>query len=69
LFENCKQIIGMKEIRDLDLREDVGSYNHQVPNPKYQVSNLSSRSLENQNLKSSMQNSSSRMKLEITSSR
>jgi hypothetical protein len=69
LFENCKQMIGMKEIRDLGLRKDVGSYNHQVLNLKCQVPNLSSRSLENQNLKSSMQNSSSIMKLEITSSR
>jgi hypothetical protein len=53
----------MKEIRDLGLKEDVGSYNHQVPNLKCQVPNLSSRSSENQNLKSSMQNPSSRIKL------
>jgi hypothetical protein len=44
LFENCKQMIGMKEIRDMGSWEDVGSCNHQVPNP-------SSRSPENQNLK------------------
>jgi hypothetical protein len=69
LFENCKQIIGMKETQDLGLREDAGSYNHQVLHPKCQVLNLSSRSPENQNLKSSMQNSSSRMKLENASSR
>jgi PHP family Zn ribbon phosphoesterase len=41
----------------------VGSYNYQVPNLKCQVPNLSSRNPENQNLKSSMQNPSSRMKL------
>jgi hypothetical protein len=34
LFENYKQIIEMKKVRDLSLREDVRNYNHQVTNPK-----------------------------------
>ena len=34
LFENCKQMLGMKDIRDLKLREDVERYNPKVSIPK-----------------------------------
>jgi hypothetical protein len=54
LFENCMQMIGMKEIQNLRLRKDVGRYNYQGMNSKCQVPSPSSISLENKNLKSNM---------------
>ena len=33
LFEKGKQMLGMKNLRDLKLREDVGNSNSQVSNP------------------------------------
>ena len=38
LFENCKQMLGMKDGRDLKLREDVERSNSGVSNSKHEVS-------------------------------
>ena len=42
LFENCKQMLGMKDIRDLKLREDVERCNPKVSIPKSNPNSSSS---------------------------
>jgi hypothetical protein len=37
LFKNYKQMIGMKDIRDSRLKEDVESYSHQISNPSSRI--------------------------------